>query len=124
MKEYYKQNSFKDNATLARKESEFLKETADITNKQFLSTFTSKMEALHIKTRKIKKMVAADLQKIYVGGQYFFSKSTGIQRYYRILEADRKKKTRSSHQKDGVTIDRYESRNIAPTSENYDVRTG
>ena len=75
MKEYYKQKNFKMKATLACRESEFKKGTACITYKEFLNIFHPKMEALHITTRKIKKTVATDLQKIYAGGQDFSPKA-------------------------------------------------
>ena len=55
MKAYCEQNIFKEKATLARKEKEFQKGTLGITSDVFLNTFIPKMDALHIKTRKIKK---------------------------------------------------------------------
>ena len=41
----------------------------------FVNTFIPKMDALHIKTRRIKKRSAADLGKIYAGGQDFSPKA-------------------------------------------------
>ena len=38
---------------------------------EFMSTFTPKIDAFHIKTRKIKTKSAKDVQKIYAGGQDF-----------------------------------------------------
>ena len=55
MKAYCEQNIFKEKATLARIEKEFQKGTLGITTNVFLNTFIPKMDALHIKTRKIKK---------------------------------------------------------------------
>ena len=75
MKEYYKQNVFKEKATLARREREFKKGTTDITYLEFMAIFTSKIDAFHIKTRKIKTTAAADLRKIYAGGHDFLPKA-------------------------------------------------
>ena len=61
MKEYYKQNVFKGKAILTRKEREFKKGTASITNKKFLATFTPKINAFRINERKIKTRVATNL---------------------------------------------------------------
>ena len=40
-----------------------------------MATFTPKIDAFHIKTRKIKTKAAADLRKIYAGGQDFSPKA-------------------------------------------------
>ena len=74
-KAYCKQNVFKDKANLTRKGNKFQKGTSCISSKGFLNTFTPKMDALHIKTRKIKKMAVANLRKIYAGGQDFSPKA-------------------------------------------------
>ena len=74
-KEYCKQNIFKTKTTLVEKARWFWKGTTGISYKDFLNTFTPKMDALHITTRKIKKMVVANLWKIYVGGQDFSPKA-------------------------------------------------
>ena len=42
---------------------------------EFLTTFNPKIDAFHIKTRKIKTTPAADLRKIYAGGQAFSPKA-------------------------------------------------
>ena len=74
MKEYGKRQVFKEKATLTRKEQDFQKSTASITNQAFLSTFTQTFDAFHITTRKTKKMVPADLRKIYARGQDYSPK--------------------------------------------------
>ena len=40
-----------------------------------MSTFTPKIDPLHIKTRKIKTKAAKDVRKIYAGGQDFSPKA-------------------------------------------------
>ena len=75
MKEYCKQNVLKEKDTLARRERKFRKGTTGITNMEFLTTFTPKIDAFHIKTRKIKTKAAADLRKIYAEGQDFLPKA-------------------------------------------------
>ena len=75
MKEYYNQNVFKEKAALARREREFKKGTTGTTYLEFLATFTPKIDAFHIKTRKIKTKAAKDVRKIYAGGQDFSPKA-------------------------------------------------
>ena len=75
MKEYCNQNVFKEKAALARREREFKNGTTGTTYSEFLATFTPKIDALHIKTRKIKTKSAKDLRKIYAGGQDFSPKA-------------------------------------------------
>ena len=76
MKEYCKKNVFKEKATLARREKEPKKGTTGATYLEFMATlFTPKINAFHIKTRKIKTTVAADLGKIYAGVQDFLPKA-------------------------------------------------
>ena len=75
MKGYCNQNVFKEKAALARREREFKKGTTGTTYSEFLATFTPKIDALHIKTRKIKTKSAKDLRKIYASGQDFSPKA-------------------------------------------------
>ena len=74
-KEYCKQDVFRKKASLAEKARWFWKGTAGITNEAFLKTFKPKIDALHTTTRNIKLKVAADLRKIYAGGQDFSPKA-------------------------------------------------
>ena len=97
MKDYCKQNVFKDKATLARKEKEFQKGTSGITSKAFLNTFTPKMVALHITTRKIKKGTSRSSENICRRAG-LFSESSGIQGYHRILKTHCEKETRGPYQ--------------------------
>ena len=75
MKECGKQHVFRKKDTLAKKTLWFWKGTADITNKEFLTTFTPKIDVFHITTKKIKTMVAADFWNIFTGRQDFSSKA-------------------------------------------------
>ena len=74
MKDYYKQKVFKDKATLTLREKEFQKSTSGITSKGFLNTFTPKMDALDIKTRRIKKWWQPILEKSMYEDRIFLQK--------------------------------------------------
>ena len=65
----------KKKTTLTLRERESRKGTAGITYKEFLNVFTLKIDAFQITMRKIKTRVAADLGKIYAGGQDFSPKT-------------------------------------------------
>ena len=75
MKEYCNQNVFKEKAALARRKREFKKGTTFITYLKFMATFTPKIDAFHIQTRKIKTTSAKDLRRMYAGGQDFLQKA-------------------------------------------------
>ena len=72
---YCNQQKIKEKAALARRERESKKGTTGTTYLQFMTTFNPKNDAFHIKTRNIKTMAAADIRKIYAGGQDFSQKT-------------------------------------------------